>query len=90
MANAVVNQITSQGSGTHYGAFMNVDEAYGHVEVFTSVYKKETYLIINGVEVHFVQFDRDSTQTSIEEFFEPYAGCKVVKIEEDGSFTISK
>ncbi len=87
MANCRVNQITSipEKSGLR-GAFMNVEENYGNVQVWTAIHGTETYLMIAGQEVHFVQFDRDVSQEHIAEFFKDYEKYKIIKIEEDGNF----
>ena len=62
---------------------MNVQEDYGHVEVWTAIHNTETYVFMKGQEVHFVQFDRDLPQEYIAEFFSKYEGYKAFKIEED-------
>ena len=88
MATCKVTQITSIGNGIG-SAFMNVREEYGHVQVWTAIHNTETYIMVCGQEVHFIQFDRDVRQEHIAEFFEEYKNYKIIKVEEDGNFVTS-
>jgi hypothetical protein len=53
-----VEQITSKGDR---GAFLNVEEEYGSVQVWGSIYNRPTYLFRDndkdGIEFRLIQFD---------------------------------
>lgn len=68
---------------------MNVREEYGHLQVWTAIHNTETYLMVRGQEVHFVQFDRGVTQDHIARFFDEYKEYKIIKVEEEGNLIIS-
>jgi len=88
MTSVVINQVTSKGSGKN--AFLNVNEEYGYINVWGSLYETETYLLFahGSNEFHLVQFDKDATQAEIAEFFaSKRKHYRVVKIEEGGGFT---
>lgn len=88
MSKVEVIQINSKGN--RYGAFMNVKEDYGFIEVSGTVYEKETYLLTNGIHFCLVQFDKDSMQKTIKNYFAGLGEWKVIKIEKDSFIMESK
>jgi hypothetical protein len=54
MASVTVHQLQSKSKGL---TFLNVDEGYGHVDVWGSVYNCPTYLLQIGMEFHIIQFE---------------------------------
>jgi hypothetical protein len=61
-------------------AFMNVDEEYGRIDVWGSIYNRPTYLLQDGVEFHIIQFE--SPEYANEFFEENGKSYKVTKLEE--------
>ena len=59
-----VHQLTTRDKGL---AFLNVDEEYGRIDVWGSIYSCPTYLLQAGLEFHIVQFDN---QAYADEFIE--------------------
>jgi hypothetical protein len=81
MATVTVHQLQCKDKGL---AFLNVQEEYGRIDVWGSIYTCPTYLLQWGVEFHIVQFD---SQEYADEFFENiqdsyWKRYKVTKIEE--------
>lgn len=88
MSKVEVLQLQSRDNGT---AFLNVNEEYGHVQVWGSLYERETYLLVNGNEFHLVQFDKEASQKDIFDFFKTKKKYyKVVKIEKNGGLIVSE
>jgi hypothetical protein len=78
MASVTVHQLTSK-SDKNY-SFLNVEEEYGNVQVWGSIYNRPTYLLQDSNLFYLIQFD---DQNCADEFFEEKGSSFVVtKIEE--------
>jgi hypothetical protein len=81
MATVTVHQLQCKDKGL---AFLNVQEEYGRIDVWGSVYNCPTYLLQWKLEFHIIQFD---SQEYADEFFNDiqdsyWKKYKVTKIEE--------
>jgi hypothetical protein len=83
MASVKVNQLNSHSRGPKQ-AYLNVQEESWFVEVNGTVFEKETYLITDGIHFSLVQFDGNTSQEGIREYFEGRHGnWRAIKIEKD-------
>jgi hypothetical protein len=78
MAWITVHQVTS---AQNTGAYLNVEERDGMVEVWTNIYQHPTYLLQNHNYSRFIQFDNDECADSW--FSEnDCSDYKIIKLEE--------